>query len=107
MNISSVDIEELASLNLKKTKGDDKIRIVLDGNNIAYSSLDKGKPKISNLLETLNKLANNPEVDLVAAFVSAKLRHTIDKPKVLEELLKEGILTQTPAEVEDAFFVLA
>ncbi|MHA1984916.1 MAG: NYN domain-containing protein [Candidatus Hodarchaeales archaeon] len=107
MNISSVNIEELASLTLKKPKGDDNtIRIVLDGNNIAYSSLDKGKPKISNLVETLNKLASNSNVDLVAAFISAKLRHTIDRPKILEEMLKEGILTQTPAEVDDDFFVL-
>lgn len=79
---------------------------MLDGNNLAYSSLENGKPKISNIVDTLNKLVINPEVDLVAAFISAKLRHTIDKPNILEELLKEGILTQTPAEVPDDYFIL-
>lgn len=107
MNISRIDIEEVASSSLKKEiNGGEEIRVVLDGNNIVYSSLEKGKPKISNLVEVLEKLKQFSTVDVIASFISAKLRHTIDDPSKLEELIQEGIVTQTPAEVPDDFFIL-
>lgn len=104
---SKVNIQQLAMQTFNKQRAtQQKIAVVVDGNNIAYSILDNGKPRTANIVDCLAKLAAIAEIDIIACFVSAKLRHVIDEPDTLEELMKEGLVIQTPSNIEDDFFIL-
>ena len=78
---SKVNVQDLAIQALNKRFIHlQKIPVVVDGNNIAYSILDNGKPRVANIIDCLAKLTAIAEVDIIACFVSAKLRHVIDEP---------------------------
>jgi len=76
---------------------------IIDGNNISYGDYEDS-PKLRNILsvyEKLEELGVKPYV-----VVSAALRHHIDDPVGLVELLKKDDVAEAPADRSDDFFVI-
>ncbi len=79
--------------------------VVIDGSNVAYEEQsDDSKPKIENL--HLAIAAMRRQYDDVVAIVDAALRHHIDRPQELEEMLKRQNVRQAPADTAADYFVL-
>ena len=78
---------------------------VIDGSNVCYSIKNTdGEPQLANLMSlmgNLQKLGLN-----TLPIVSAKLRHVIDDPEKLEELISNGVISQAPAGKDDDFFII-
>jgi len=76
---------------------------IIDGNNISYGDYEDS-PKLRNILsvyEKLEELGVKPYV-----VVSAALRHHIDDPVGLVEILKKDDVAEAPADRSDDFFVI-
>jgi len=76
-----------------------KIKIIIDGSNVAFAIRDaKKKPKVHNLeliIDFLIKLSENFPIEF-SIIIDASLRHRIDLKSKLEELERVGKVIQTP-----------
>lgn len=81
------------------------VDVIIDGNNVAYDNVPKGKaPHYENLELALKHFA---EKDLnVRIIVDASLRHEIDDKKVFNEALNKKLITQSPAGVQADEYIL-
>lgn len=77
--------------------------IVVDGSNIAYAEAD-GKPKVANLVAVCQALREANYEPMV--IVDASLRHQVDDPQQLEELIRQGQVREAPAGTGADYFVL-
>ena len=76
---------------------------IIDGNNISYGDYEDS-PKLRNILSVYEKLTELGVKPYVV--VSAALRHHIDDPVGLVELLKKDDVAEAPADRSDDFFVI-
>ena len=86
-----------------------KIKIIIDGSNIAFSIRNsKKKPKIKNLeilINFLENIANDYPIEF-KIIVDASLRYQIDSKTKLEELERIGKILQTPCKhTADEFII--
>ncbi|MFQ5976555.1 MAG: hypothetical protein ACE5OZ_00310 [Candidatus Heimdallarchaeota archaeon] len=77
---------------------------VVDGNNVAWSVQKKRKPKLENILHMRDALVEQGYE--VITWVSAKLRHDIDRQAELEEMIRSNKILQAPAGTNDDKFIL-
>jgi len=78
--------------------------IIVDGNNVAYYLAPEGKPKLSNLLLALRSLQYaGYRATLV---VSSALKHKIDKPEGLKELIITKKIIEAPRGTNDDLQVI-
>jgi ribosomal protein L28 len=77
---------------------------VVDGNNVAWSVQKKRKPKLENILHLRNALVEQGYEVII--WVSAKLRHDIDRQAELEEMIRSNKILQAPAGTNDDKFIL-
>ncbi|MFQ5976747.1 MAG: hypothetical protein ACE5OZ_01295 [Candidatus Heimdallarchaeota archaeon] len=78
---------------------------VVDGSNVAWDAkTPDGKPKVANIGLMREALANRGYEAIV--FVSASLRHKIDRPDELEAMINRSEVKQTPAGTYDDAFII-
>ncbi|HDJ84066.1 MAG TPA: hypothetical protein ENG44_03590 [Desulfurococcaceae archaeon] len=78
--------------------------VVVDGSNVAFHRVGKGKGKIRNILIVLRSLEKKGfDVKIV---VDASLRYRIDNPNILEKLVREGKIIQAPPGTPADYFIL-
>jgi hypothetical protein len=78
--------------------------VVVDGNNIAYYLSSDGIPRASNLIiahRSLTGAGLNP-----IFVVSAALKHKIDKPIALRELIGEKRIKEAPSGKDDDLIII-
>jgi hypothetical protein len=83
-------------------------RAYIDGSNVAYGndSSERGlKPSVSNIELVRNELLKMG-FDDISTIVDASLRHKIDDIDKLENLIREGIVSQAPAGTQADEFIL-
>ena len=77
---------------------------IVDGSNVAFHRVGKGKGRIKNIkviIKTLEKKGFDVKV-----VIDASLRHRIDKPSELERLIREGKIIQAPPGSPADYFIL-
>jgi len=87
----------------------EKIKIIVDGSNIAFSSRnEKKQPKIQNLKIMINYLDNLAQIYPIEfkIIVDASLRYRIDLKNELEDLEKIGKIIQSPCKHTADEFIL-
>jgi hypothetical protein len=78
--------------------------VIVDGTNIAYYLTPDGKPSVSNILRAMNSLTY---LKLrVKVVVSSALKHMIDKPEKLSELIQEGYIIEAPRGTDDDLTII-
>ena len=78
---------------------------VVDGANVAYAEMtDDDRPRVANLEAV--RAALEARGYRVVVIVDASLRHRVDDPDRLEELLDEGLVHQAPAGTDADYFLL-
>ncbi len=78
--------------------------VIVDGSNVAFHRVGKGKGRVRNIrviLKTLEKKGFDVKV-----VIDASLRHRIDKPGELERLIREGKVIQAPPGSPADYFIL-
>ncbi len=79
--------------------------IVVDGANVAYvETSEEGQPQVSNLMAVHRTLEQKGYTPLI--IVDASLRHSIDDPERLEQLIDEQVVRQAPAGTDADYFIL-
>lgn len=90
--------------NLILGSNEDRKVAVVDGNNVAWSVQKKRKPKLENILHVRDALVEQGFEVII--WVSAKLRHDIDRQTELEEMMRSNQILQAPAGTNDDKFIL-
>ena len=78
--------------------------VIVDGSNVAFHRVGKGKGRVKNIrviLKTLEKKGFDVKI-----VIDASLRHRIDKPNELERLIREGKVIQAPPGSPADYFIL-
>ena len=79
-------------------------KAIVDGSNVAHAT-EGAQPRLKNILLVRDKLiAEGLEPILV---VDAALRHRIDDPRGLEQLVDDGKINQAPAGTDADYFILS
>ncbi len=79
---------------------------VLDGSNIAHEvKTDDDKPQLMNILKMHDELKKQGFKEIIT-IVSSKLRHEIDDPSQLNQLIKARNIIQAPANTNDDRFII-
>ncbi len=79
--------------------------VIVDGANVAHEETSaKGDPKVSNIMSMRQALMDRGYSPLI--IVDATLRHEIDDPEQLENLMDSGIIRQAPAGTDADYFIL-
>ena len=82
---------------------------MVDGNNVVYDQLQKhrgDRAEIGRLEVLIRQLSLVFQENTIVVVVSAALRHTADDPGLLENLIRSGQVTMTPAGTADDFFII-
>ncbi len=78
--------------------------VIVDGSNVAFHRIGKGKGKIRNILVVMKTLEKKGfDVKVV---VDASLRYRIDNPSILEKLIRDGKIIQAPPGTPADYFIL-
>ncbi len=78
--------------------------VIVDGSNVAFHRIGKGKGKIRNILVVMKTLEKKGfDVKVV---VDASLRYRIDNPSILEKLIRDGRIIQAPPGTPADYFIL-
>lgn len=89
------------------TEPSDKF-VVIDGSNVAWGHGSKkmgDKPSAQNIRLVAESLKDKGFKEIVA-IVGASLRHSIEDKQIFNELKKEGILLEAPAETDADSFII-
>ncbi len=78
--------------------------LVVDGNNVAYHLAPMGVPHAANLLNAINSLVMAGYRPLVV--ISAALKHKIDRPMVLMDLISKGYVIEAPSGTDDDLLII-
>lgn len=73
--------------------------VIVDGNNIAYHLALNGKPQVNNLILAQQSLVNGGYKPIFV--ISAALVHSIDKPDVLQAVMRDIEVIQAPRGIND------
>ena len=87
---------------IKPTKRSNKI-VVLDGSNIAYGSSDKAFAQ--NIKFMIDALKKKGFIKFIV-IVDASLRHKIEDKRIYNELMKDGLIKQSPARTSADKFII-
>jgi hypothetical protein len=82
----------------KSSQGGRK-NVIVDGNNVAYHLSPNGKPEANNLLLAHRSLVGGGYKPVFV--ISAALVHSIDKPNVLQTLMREMEVVRAPRGTND------
>lgn len=89
---------------LRTKEQDGRKTVVVDGNNVAHYLSSDGVPRASNLVIAHRSLSNS---GLSPVFVvSAALKHRIDKPAALSQMIDDGLLREAPRGKDDDLFII-
>ncbi len=78
--------------------------VIVDGSNVAFHRIGKGKGRIRNILVVMKTLEKKGfDVKVV---VDASLRYRIDNPSMLERLIRDGRIIQAPPGTPADYFIL-
>lgn len=78
--------------------------VIVDGSNVAFHRVGRGKGKIRNILIVIRSLEKKGfDVKVV---VDASLRYRIDNPNMLDKLVREGRIIQAPPGTPADYFIL-
>ena len=78
--------------------------VVVDGSNVAYEErAENGKAKVGNIIAIEKELVDQGYDPII--IVDAALRHDIDDPDALEDLIDDRSVRQAPAGTDADFFV--
>ena len=99
----------IARCRLKGSKQREKIQIakrkvVVDGNNVAYYLSSDGHPRVAGILLAVNSLKQvglQPKV-----VVSSALKHSIDNPEKLQELIDSKLVEEAPRGSDDDLHII-
>ncbi len=79
--------------------------VIVDGANVAYEETSaKGDPRVSNIVGMRQALMDRGYSPTI--IVDATLRHEIDDPAQLENLMDNGTIRQAPAGTDADYFIL-
>lgn len=78
--------------------------LIIDGNNVAFYLSSDGVPRLQNLVlahRSLREVGYRPTI-----VVSAALKHKIDKPEALRELLAGGAVVEAQRGTNDDLLII-
>ena len=78
--------------------------LVVDGNNVAHHLSSNGVPRVANLLLAQSSLLKAGLKPIVV--VSAALKHKIDNPEVLQEMIAKREVIEAPRGTDDDLTVI-
>ncbi len=78
--------------------------LIVDGNNISFYLSHDGKPHAMNLVRAIQSLSSSGYSPLLV--VSAALKHKIDKPMMLQNLVTEGYVIEAPRGTDDDLTII-
>ena len=78
--------------------------LILDGNNIAYYLSHDGKARAENIANAYKSLVAGGYRP--TTIVSAALRHKINKPNILIEMILDGYAIEAPRRTDDDFTII-
>jgi hypothetical protein len=78
--------------------------VIVDGNNVAYYLSPNGKPQLSNLLSALKSLRYAGLRPVIV--ISSALKHKIDKPDALRELISTKEVVEAPRGTNDDLHII-
>ena len=81
-----------------------KRKVVVDGNNVAYYLTPDGHPRVAGILLAVNSLRKaglQPKV-----VVSSALKHSIDNPEKLQELVDSRLVIEAPRGSDDDLHII-
>lgn len=78
--------------------------VIVDGNNVAYFLAPDGQPRAENLVRAIRSLSSSGYKPFVV--ISAALKHKIDKPMILQNLVTEGYVIEAPRGIDDDLTII-
>ncbi|MHA1771065.1 MAG: NYN domain-containing protein [Candidatus Thorarchaeota archaeon] len=78
--------------------------LIVDGNNIAFYLTAGGKPQIRNLINARRSLQSSGYTPIIV--VSAALKHKIDRPDTLREMIDTGEIIETARGQNDDLVII-
>ncbi len=78
--------------------------LIVDGNNVSFYLAPDGIPKAMNLLRAIRSLSASGYKPIVV--ISAALKHKIDKPMTLQNLITEGHVVEASRGTDDDLTII-